>query len=564
MKNGSGGGRLKMKRNLIRTYKIICIVFAALFLFALLQLRLEVLQHGWREGYTILENVVRTVETDEGAPAGQAQIYSFTLNEIKGDYNTLLFYTVHGNIRVYAEDECIYSLESSGGRNSWSSPGCIWNGMELTEADNGKRIRIEIRPVYRNVGEWIPTFYFGCRLDILCHIMGSDLPFILMSLTAVVMGAGYLCAEAYRRKTGQGSEKQRMFGLFLLMAGLWRLTLTSMTGLAAVRFPVLSMLPYGLMPAMSIPYIMSVKFMLEEEDGRLWDIPCIICLVNFSGVIVLQCLGIADMPQTLVVTHITVAFAAVFGMAAVIRRLNKDGLQKNIKNTFFFCSCCILWLAAELVSFYSGNSRRIAMLGMFCFMIYLLRLATDSAKVAKKLMTVGMQARQYEKIAFHDQLTGFYNRAAYADYVSNEGFSPEGCIAAVFDLNNLKKCNDSLGHERGDAYIRESARIIRECLGDIGQCYRVGGDEFYVLVSQSTMAACQSRMEELLAKVQSFNKNSEDIRMGIAFGFEQYDSGVDRTIEDTVKRADQQMYQYKFLMKKKMMASETVQGEQGR
>lgn len=553
-----------MERNLVRTYKIICIVFLTLFLFALLQLRVEVLQHGWREGYTILDDAVRTVEEDEDAPAGQVQIYCFTLKDINEDYNTLLFYSVHENVRVYVQEECIYSLESSGGRNSWNSPGCVWNGMELTEADNGKRIRVEIRPVYRNGGKQNPVFYFGCRLDIIYHIIGSDLPLILMSLTAIVMGVCYFCLEAYRRRTGHDSEKQGVFGLFLVTVGVWKLTLTSAAGLAAVRFPVLSMIPYGAMPALCVPYILSVKFMLEEEDGWLWDIPCIISLVNILSVVLLQCLGIADMPQTLMITHVTVASAVLFGMAAVIRRLNKDGLQKSVKDTFFFCACCVLWLTADIISYYSRHSRQIAIVGMFCFMVYLLSLAANSAKAAKKLMTVGMQARQYEKIAFHDQLTGFYNRTAYVDYVSNEEFSAEGCIAAVFDLNNLKKCNDSLGHEKGDSYIRESARIIRECLGDIGQCYRVGGDEFYVLVSKSTMSVCQGRMEELLAKVHNFNKNSEDIQMGIAFGFEQYDGGVDRTIEDTVKRADQQMYQYKFLMKKKMMMSETVQGEQGR
>ncbi|MCM1569943.1 MAG: GGDEF domain-containing protein [Roseburia sp.] len=553
-----------MKGKLICSYKIMCAIFIIMLLYSMIQLRTDVYQYGWQQGYHIQRSMVQTVQKEEDAPAGQAEVYRFIARNIAGDYNTLLFYSIHENIRIYVGDECIYSMEGAGGNFRWRSPGCVWNEVALKEADNGKEIRVEVRPVYRTTRNMRLTFYLGCQTDILAHIIVSNLPILLISITFILAGIGCLWVEICRSRSGDENEMLKLFGLFLAIAGVWKLMSASVIGLISDRAPVLSMIPYWILPTLSIPYILSVKLMLKEKDGLVWDIPCIVSLVNIAGVVLLQCLEAADLRQTLLFTQIVLIFEALYGTAIVLKRLSEKGWQKKRGFTLFFCVGCVFWLAADMAVYYLSGCGQTTVIGMLGFAVYLAALVIDSAKEARQMMTVGMQARQYEKIAFHDPLTGLYNRAAYADYVSNKEFSPEEYIVAMFDLNNLKKCNDSLGHEKGDIYIRESARMIRECFGDIGQCYRVGGDEFCVLINRSTKAVCQGRMNELLSKVRSFNKNSEDIRMGIACGFEQFDNGVDRDIEDTVKRADQLMYQHKFRIKQEMAGADAVQGEQDR
>lgn len=87
-----------------------------------------------------------------------------------------------------------------------------------------------------------------------------------------------------------------------------------------------------------------------------------------------------------------------------------------------------------------------------------------SLKEAKALMEIGSQAKAFEEMAYHDQLTGLFNRTAYAEYTGSSNFKPEGHIIVMFDLNNLKQCNDSLGHDHGDSYIIESAGLIKKSL----------------------------------------------------------------------------------------------------
>ena len=51
-------------------------------------------------------------------------------------------------------------------------------------------------------------------------------------------------------------------------------------------------------------------------------------------------------------------------------------------------------------------------------------------------------------------------------------------LIAIYDVNNLKKVNDTMGHQKGDEMIKRVADVMSASLGKYGQCYRVGGDEF--------------------------------------------------------------------------------------
>ena len=127
---------------------------------------------------------------------------------------------------------------------------------------------------------------------------------------------------------------------------------------------------------------------------------------------------------------------------------------------------------------------------------------------------------------------------------------PENFVVAVLDLNNLKYCNDNLGHEMGDKYIRDSAEIIRNTFGTIGNCYRMGGDEFYCLIPQGGKASCREQQSAMERMVDEYNAKSQDVTIAIACGFARYDNRIDYDLNSTAKRADQLMYQNKEEMKK--------------
>ena len=122
----------------------------------------------------------------------------------------------------------------------------------------------------------------------------------------------------------------------------------------------------------------------------------------------------------------------------------------------------------------------------------------------------------------------------------------------MMDLNNLKKCNDSYGHDVGDYYITTCASLIKECFMDIGNCYHMGGDEFCVLIPNGSPTVCAERIKELKGKVELCKPIGEGFKMGVACGYKMYERREDYNISDTVKRADKVMYDDKITMKGNM------------
>jgi len=150
-----------------------------------------------------------------------------------------------------------------------------------------------------------------------------------------------------------------------------------------------------------------------------------------------------------------------------------------------------------------------------------------------------------ERASYLDELTGLGNRRAFIKRAAVcEEIQQIGCV--VLDINNLKLCNDRYGHLAGDDLIRESAACIREAFEELGDCYRVGGDEFYVLLygkNQSQIAEAVERLNQIVA-----NKKADSATLiSLAYGWGLRDSG--ETMEHLVNRCDERMYDMKYRMK---------------
>ncbi len=154
-----------------------------------------------------------------------------------------------------------------------------------------------------------------------------------------------------------------------------------------------------------------------------------------------------------------------------------------------------------------------------------------------------------------DSMTNVNNRTAYEDMenrlqseINMETISEFGIV--MFDINNLKVINDTRGHDAGDAYIIRSAKLICDIFKH-SPVYRIGGDEFVVVLTGNDFLARAALMDELNRRMEIFEKggSSSIDYISIASGLSVYEPGIDRTIQDVVKRADNAMYERKKEMK---------------
>ncbi|MCR4793134.1 MAG: GGDEF domain-containing protein [Lachnospiraceae bacterium] len=154
------------------------------------------------------------------------------------------------------------------------------------------------------------------------------------------------------------------------------------------------------------------------------------------------------------------------------------------------------------------------------------------------------------EMAYKDFLTGVKNKTAFLEkknfinrQISDNVMEDFGLV--VFDLNDLKKVNDTQGHESGDDYIREASRIICTTFMH-SPIYRVGGDEFVALLEGTDY----NNREELLGNFdKEMEDNLSDGKVVISSGLSIFVQSDDKTFDQVFGRADTGMYERKKYLK---------------
>ena len=148
----------------------------------------------------------------------------------------------------------------------------------------------------------------------------------------------------------------------------------------------------------------------------------------------------------------------------------------------------------------------------------------------------------------HDPLTGLYNKGKYLELFENEYPNMTSIAYFNFDVNNLKKINDTQGHEAGDRLIIKAADSIRKVTTNNIHGFRMGGDEFLLVacnISEEEAKQLKARWEEELARL---NAIPDDIDCVVAVGMVWESDSYD--LAEISKKADELMYEDKKSKKK--------------
>lgn len=160
-------------------------------------------------------------------------------------------------------------------------------------------------------------------------------------------------------------------------------------------------------------------------------------------------------------------------------------------------------------------------------------------------------------LAYRDSLTGIKNSTAYSEAVVeyNKDINLDNPVFGVLvaDINNLKKTNDTYGHDIGNELIVHSARILTETFKK-SSVFRIGGDEFVVILKGNDLDKCHTLIEKMDAAFAEdyINVNETNVPVSIARGVAVYDPVVDKVYNDVFERADHAMYINKESMKSSM------------
>jgi diguanylate cyclase (GGDEF)-like protein len=232
-------------------------------------------------------------------------------------------------------------------------------------------------------------------------------------------------------------------------------------------------------------------------------------------------------------------------------------------------SSAVAWLAIPVVTLASRFSMRGVVLGVAIALSLLVAvtvgvdagaviddpvLATAPAVVILTIAILSVALMRsdvhHRGAAVIDPLTGMLNRNALSTRVeelaqqSRVSGQPVGLIMG--DLDDFKRVNDTLGHASGDAVLKDIAYTLRKHLRAFDLAYRIGGEEFLIVLPGAHVHHCAGVAEELRLRIAECSFG-DDVRLTMSFGVSASAAGTEFDYGQLFTAVDQALYEAKRL-----------------
>jgi diguanylate cyclase (GGDEF)-like protein len=166
-------------------------------------------------------------------------------------------------------------------------------------------------------------------------------------------------------------------------------------------------------------------------------------------------------------------------------------------------------------------------------------------------------------MAIRDALTGLYNYGYFKEalyYEVQKCRRYDAPLSLLFlDIDNFKMINDTLGHLQGDHIMRQVAAILKKGVRQADLLCRYGGDEFVVLLSQTSpdqAMVLAERLRQLIAD-SSLISSDQGLKATVSVGVSGLEPGM--SPEDLIKTADEAHYRAKQEGKNRVLGAPPVQ-----
>jgi diguanylate cyclase (GGDEF)-like protein len=271
------------------------------------------------------------------------------------------------------------------------------------------------------------------------------------------------------------------------------------------------------------------------------------------------------MHQLLPISHAQLVLCGILVFMQAISSFRRHGrslVRGSMRSNRAIMIAFLIFMACSVTDFILFRVSSIDVLdsaffmrhGLFAFSMVL---AIEAFRTSMSYMRRAERAEAVEAVAYVDALTGIGNRSAWKAMriEMDEALKTEqidDALVCQFDVNYLKKINDTYGHAEGDRALVIIGNSLRQAAGAAGFpvfISRYGGDEFVIILHCREEKAPEILADAIRSKIK---ENSEaagvPYTISIAFGYDEL-SPYGETFADCLKRADEKSYKDKEAQK---------------
>ncbi len=484
-------------------------------------------------GYGVFSDLQTETVVDETAPAGIRKIYKGVLPSDLSGEDHLFFNIAHHSIEVYLDGECVYSLALSEDNRLAGNVGSNWCNVHIGHSGAGREITVVLTPLFEAAIGKSPEFLMGAPYAVVIDVIVGELPLLILSFLCILIGIFVAATFLYFRFIEKTDSKGILYlGFFSISIGLWKLNdLRCMSLLMPEHSVVFGYISVGTLFLTSIcllPYF-SMLFVKDRRKPMI-VLSCagyLVCL----AVLAMQVFGISEIRQNLVYSHVMLIVALVsVPVAALINRIvyKTSGLKKKWKLLFLIFA----GITVDLVFYYLNNKNALLSFSIMGLIVY-------------TLIIFMMSVQDTTRKAYTDTYTGLVNRTRWTEIMNMDIPASKPYAVMMIDMNGLKRVNDTLGHDAGDEMIFRLSQILRKALPSSAVICRWGGDEFAVLMTDTTRAHTEEQIGKLFSECENYNVEHPELPIHFAVGAVLSSEHPDASRNELFRLADDDMYRNK-------------------
>ena len=444
---------------------------------------------------------------------------------------TLEVYTTHSAIKVYLDDEVIYTY----GQRLYDENKLLGYGehfVSMPYGANSKWLTVEMTVSEDNVFNGVKAMKLLDGNSAMVKDLSGKRVNLSIAMFLIVFGVIIMVLSMLMLRRAVNFVQTFCIALFSFLIGCWTLCNNDLIEYFTTDLLMKSYLEYYSLYILPLPLTYYFRDKIDVRSNPKWlkvYFWGIIAaeIVYIASAVILQEANLVHLPQILVGSHILMILTIVLILMISVIDIKVRKQRPTIVMIGFLIAIAIV--IVELIRFniekYITGFTKNAYSSDTCFavLIIVISMLLDYGNKTSKSLYENAHRAVLEQMAYMDELTGLGNRRMCEKKLTEleeKEMSSDSVYAIVsLDLNFLKRTNDTYGHKKGDELIKSFSDVLSNVFSLYGTVTRTGGDEFVVILDDITEEKVKRLLAQMLEQMEEKNKYASDVTLSTAYGY---------------------------------------------